>query len=476
MNLISFRFLALVAVGLLLFHSFRSLTWRRLVLLVLNVTFIASFANSPLDLFPLAAFLMLGYLFILVAHSQKSRMNFVAGIFLLLLAFVYLKRYSLFDFLQFWENPYVVVGLSFIFFRVVQIFVDTHQGALVERISALEMFNYCCNFLTFVSGPIQRFQDYREQEKQLASINITDRTAYLAFSRITNGVMKLALISTAFEWLFEWMKIHSGEASYLWATYAGAGLSYFLQLFYNFSGYMDIVVGIGFLFGFKLPENFDSPLDSENFLDFWSRWHITLSEWFKLYLFNPIVKALTRRWMRMGLVPYFGVFAYFVTFFLMGMWHGTTFMFMIYGLFLGLGMAINKFYEIEMRALLGKARFKKLRGKFLYRIFSKSLTLTYFAIALTALWMKWDTFTYVLGRLGWIGILESLGLFILVIGFIHVGYMAVRIFLARFRDHLGELDQSRSFQQIHLAARVVIVILFLISSQISMPKLIYGGF
>src|SRR5262250_2889257 len=100
---------------------------------------------------------------------------------------------------------------------------------------------------------------------------------------------------------------------------------------------MDVVIGIGRFYGFRLPENFDRPFAAGNFLEFWTRWHITLSNWFKVYVFNPGLRALAARVETPRAMPYLGVLAYFVTFLLMGVWHGSTRAFVIYGLLLGAG-------------------------------------------------------------------------------------------------------------------------------------------
>ncbi|RJP17960.1 MAG: MBOAT family protein [Candidatus Abyssobacteria bacterium SURF_5] len=475
MRLLSIHFFALVAAGLLLFHGYNSRNWRRAVLLILNVAFIASFAGDFLDLLPLIEFLSLGYFCICFIHARPSKLNFFAAIFLLIATFIYLKQYSLVHFLTSAVSPGVTIGLSFIFFRVLQVLVDTYQRALVERISPWQMLNYCCNFLTFVSGPIQRFQDYRKQEESLGAVAISSETAYLAFSRITNGVIKLAIISAGFQLAFQWAR-YVASPNYLWATYGAACLSYLLQLYFNFAGYMDIVIGVGLLFGFELPENFDAPLGAGNFLDFWRRWHITLSEWFKLYLFNPIMKSLAHRSRRMSLIPYFGVFAYFITFFLMGVWHGTTFVFVIYGLFLGLGMSVNKLYEIEMRKRLGKDRFKKLRGATLYGYFTHALTMTYFAVSLTALWTEWDGFTKILSQLGVLGIFKSAAFCIALVIVSRLLIDSARIASIPIRKQIERVNQAFLFQQAHLAARAIVLLLFLVSSQTKIPDLIYGGF
>jgi alginate O-acetyltransferase complex protein AlgI len=88
----------------------------------------------------------------------------------------------------------------------------------------------------------------------------------------------------------------------------------------------------------RLPENFDRPFSSDNFLNFWSRWHITLSEWLKTYVHNPLLLNLMRRYPSPALQTCWGVLAVFVTFFLIGVWHGQTLVFVFFGVLQGLGV------------------------------------------------------------------------------------------------------------------------------------------
>lgn len=479
MHVVSFRFLILIAVGLILFHAYKSLLWRRLVLFGVNVAFVASYANAASELIPLAGFLALSYVYILAVEQSQSRTLLFSAIAFLLMMFIYLKQYAFLRALRLGEWSYVAVGLSYILFRVIQVLVDTHQGAIKERLSPLRMFNYCCSFTTFASGPIQRFQQYREQEDSLASLSISSETAYESFSRIINGCIKVAFISVLFENIHGSAaeRLHAIESTrFLWAVYSLACMAYLMHLYINFSGYMDIVIGVGRLFGFELPENFNRPLGAKNFLEFWGRWHITLSSWFKLYLFNPLVKALARRWPSPRLLTYWGVFAYFVTFFLMGIWHGTTYVFVIYGLFLGLGMSCNKLYEEEMRKRLGKKRFRRLRGNLAYQTISQGITISYFAVALTCLWVNMAQLDRIWGSLGYLGFALSLALSALIVMVGAITYSACKKLLGTVPEGLGRINDLFVFRQAGLAFRALVFAYLLFNSHSTIPEIIYMDF
>src|SRR6185312_14033574 len=163
----------------------------------------------------------------------------------------------------------------------------------------------------------------------------------------------------------------------------------------------------------RLPENFDRPFTARNFLEFWQRWHMTLSNWFKLYLFNPLVGALAGRFTSRAAAPYLGVIAFFVTFLVMGVWHGTTAVFVIYGLLMGAGASINKLWQVACTERLGKKRYRALSESGAYIYFARGLTVGYFALALTCLWVtELPQFTHLMTRLGATGVL---GTFVLLV-------------------------------------------------------------
>jgi hypothetical protein len=163
---------------------------------------------------------------------------------------------------------------------------------------------------------------------------------------------------------------------------------------------MDIVIGIGWLLGQNLPENFDRPFSARNIFEFWSRWHMTLSEWFKTYLFNPLMKVLADHVSAPAWLPYLGVVAFFVTFFVMGVWHGSTGVFVIYGLVMGAGASLNKLWQVFMTKRLGKKRYKAVGESFAYATLARGLMFAFFALAVTGLWVNMNQLSLVAGRLG----------------------------------------------------------------------------
>lgn len=409
MSLTSPLFFAFLAGVILAYHISDSVSYRKLVLGLGNGIFIASYLTDYTQILPLFAFLLLGYACISILSVWKSSLALGLGVLAVLACYAFLKRFSFFDDLGRLPFPYLTIGLSYILFRILHLMVDVHSGDLDERIGPTAFFRYTCNFLCFVSGPIQRYQDFRAADG-IAVIKLDAEKVFHAFSRVIAGYAKFVIIAALADYAFSFLKpqlFQPGDPSFvrLCILYGVTASLYTIYLYYNFSGYMDIVIGSGVLLGQSLPENFDRPFSARSFLEFWQRWHMTLSQWFKFYLFNPLVMLLMSCFPAPALTAYLGVFAFFVTFLVMGIWHGTTAVFVVYGLLMGAGASINKLWQVACAQRLGKKRYRAMSETLGYIYFSRGITISYFVLALTCLWMpELSDFARLLGRLGSVGI------------------------------------------------------------------------
>jgi D-alanyl-lipoteichoic acid acyltransferase DltB (MBOAT superfamily) len=273
------------------------------------------------------------------------------------------------------------LGLSYVMFRTLHVIVDAHGDELPGTIGLRDYLAYLFFFPSFLAGPIQRFEDFATA---LAGAPAAPAGALpgAAAHPIVIGYFKLTIVAGAFLAGFEHVAGAAAAPGRAAAFVAFAG-----YLYASFSGYTDVARGVARLFGFVLPENFDRPLGSANFLDLWSRWHISLSDWFKLYLFNPLTKALIARAGRPALVPYLGAVGFFATFFTMGLWHGTSARFALYGLCLGAGVSLNRLYQTLMTQRLGRRGYAALTRRAPYALLSRGLAGSYFVLALGFFWM-----------------------------------------------------------------------------------------
>ncbi len=379
---------------------------RRLIFLAANLYFLLSYAQSAAVLAPLAGFLALGYVAVLAVRRGASAPLFAAPLFAAVLAavtlaFIWLKRYSFLPEASFLPFAYLTLGLSYIFFRVVHLIIDARDAGL-PPVPVLSYLNYTLNFTTLVSGPIQRYQEFRRMETE-QRLKLDLIVAGQGIERIIVGFFKVSVVSSAL-WSEHLRALASLGADASVGGRAADGLSialvYPVYLYFNFSGYIDIVIGVAKFLGLDLPENFDRPFSSENFIGFWNRWHITLSTWLKTYVYSPLLITLMRRFPSPRLEPYFGVFAFFVTFFLIGVWHGQTSVFLVFGLLQGFGVSANKLYQITMTRRLGRKRYKALAANALYRAGARGLTFCWFAFTLFWFWSSWRQIGQIEAALG----------------------------------------------------------------------------
>ena len=227
------------------------------------------------------------------------------------------------------------LGFSYVAFRLLHTLRDRITGRLPD-VSLREFVTYIIFFPAFTAGPIDRIQRFVGDLRQEARINSPQ--IVMGAKRIFIGVFKkfaladsLALIALSPQNAFQ-----TTSALWTWvALYA-----YSFRIYLDFSGYTDIAIGIGHLFGFNLPENFNRSYLQSNLTTFWNNWHITLTQWFRAYFFNPLTRALRTagRKFPMWLIILTGQLSTMV---LIGLWHGISLNFIIWGAWHGLGLFLH---------------------------------------------------------------------------------------------------------------------------------------
>ena len=231
------------------------------------------------------------------------------------------------------------VGISFYLFQVMSYTIDVYRGHVKPVKNILDFAFYVSFFPQLVAGPIVRANEFIPQLYK--PFRLSRRVFGLAVFWVLNGLIKKIVLSdylavNLIDRVFENPLLFSGFEN-LFALFA-----YSLQVYADFSGYTDIAIGIAMLFGFYLPQNFDSPYKSKNPQEFWRRWHMSLSRWLKSYLYIPLggnrkilgkeVKDKTTA----------GNFNSFITMLLGGLWHGASWNFVIWGALNGAGMIVYK--------------------------------------------------------------------------------------------------------------------------------------
>ncbi len=412
----SFQFVAFGLAVALISNFSRSRAWRSIVLMAASIVFLGLLAHNPIVFLPLIGFLLIGYIGLVLLERGWSR-SFVISLLAVLLAYVWLKKYTFLPNGIFLHFPYFTLGISYIFFRVLHLLIEARDSQEKQHIGVGAYLIYTLNFTTLVSGPIQHFDEFSRDQFASEPIPLGPRVIGLQLERIVRGFFKVNVLAM----LFDTVRVDAlAQLSQplplslkLFAAFRLV-IVYPLFLYANFSGYIDIVIALARLMRVRLPENFDRPFSASSFLDFWNRWHMTLSNWLKTYVYNPLLVALMRRIPSLALQPYLGVLSFFVTFFLIGIWHGRTTEFVVFGLLQGGGVAVNKLWQLGLTSGLGRKGYKALAANPIYIAFGRGLTFSWFAFTLFWFWADWKQIHQVFAALNiaeWLGVWTAVWLF-----------------------------------------------------------------
>jgi D-alanyl-lipoteichoic acid acyltransferase DltB (MBOAT superfamily) len=387
-SLDSWPFLFLLAGGFVVFWMMPTALLRKMVLIGLSGAFISSYFQHWSDGVGIAVY---GAAIICAAYLVASRPGpRILGVSLMLLVvgLLWAKRYFLLVVLPPPPEAMVTVGISYMLFRAIQLICDLYDGTIEkERLRIPDLFLFLFSFLSFSAGPIQRYDDFQEQADSFAQLSPRKLGWEAIISRISVGYFKLIVVAPLLLALQGRMVPAAGQSV---SALAAGSILFTTYVYVNFSAYMDVVIGAARLFGLSLPENFNHPFLAKSYLDFWNRWHITLSKNFQTYVFYPLVRFLTSVLPgRNSIVP--GVLGYFVVFFLLGLWHGNTACFAVFGLLLALGAAVNKAFEIWcQRSTHGKQLTAHLDSAWSV-LLSRALAIAWFSIAAVPAWTQIST-------------------------------------------------------------------------------------
>lgn len=269
--------------------------------------------------------------------------------------------------------PHIVLPLAISFFTFQQIafLVDCYKkidvADLQEESREIDFVDYCL-FITFfpqlIAGPIVHHKEMMPQFKANENQKLIDSVMIAKGMFIFSiGLFKKVYVADSFaKWANNGFSIvESGKILNFFESWA-TSLSYTFQLYFDFSGYCDMAIGLGLLFGIMLPINFNSPYKALNIADFWRRWHITLGRFLRDYLYIPLGGNRLGKWLTLRNL--------FVVAFLSGIWHGAGFGFIIWGSLHGAAMVIHRIYS----GFVEQWRFRESR---IYKIFCWFLTFNF---------------------------------------------------------------------------------------------------
>jgi D-alanyl-lipoteichoic acid acyltransferase DltB (MBOAT superfamily) len=296
----------------------------------------------------LIAFVLSGYGAARVLARRPSGTLLALYIVALTAAFIVLKRYAFLKLIggdSLLAMGVDLVGLSFIFFRQIHYVVDAKEGE-IPQIDLWGYLVYQLNPFTLFAGPIHRYQPFHEDWGALTPRFADAHELRMALLRILVGVIKVTIIAEIALHYATPPPFH-GRGAYVMQFYL-----YPLYVYFNFAGYCDIVIAGASLVGIRLPENFDKPYLSRNMIDYWNRWHRSLSFWIRDYIFTPLYMAIAR--VKPAAAPNLAYLCYFVALFLAGVWHGATWNFVVFGLLNGIGVSAAKVWENIIIARSGR--------------------------------------------------------------------------------------------------------------------------
>lgn len=230
------------------------------------------------------------------------------------------------------------IGISFYTFQIISYTVDVYRENVSAQKNIIKLAAYISLFPQLIAGPIVRYSDI---EKQLGSRSITLEKTADGMRRFMIGLSKKILIANQLGELCQTFKVSDDKSLLFFWLYA---IAYCLHIYFDFSGYSDMAIGLGKIFGFELLENFNYPFISKSISEFWRRWHISLGSWFRDYVYIPLGGS------RAGKAKQ--LFNIFLVWMLTGFWHGAAWNFIFWGLYFAVLLVIEKFF---LEKLLSKA-------------------------------------------------------------------------------------------------------------------------
>ena len=316
---------------------------KNLVLLLASLFFYAW--GEPRYILLMGVTVLIGYASALVIGRYRDKIQ--AKIVFILALFCCLALLGIFKYADFFISSFgkatgmsvgllklaLPIGISFYTFQLVSYIVDVYRGKVKAQKNPITLFTYVVMFPQLIAGPIVRYEDV---EQDLADRKHSIPMIREGISRFVIGLGKKVLIANQLGELADlYTKVTENSVAFAWVCAVAAAL----QIYFDFSGYSDMAIGLGKIFGFSFPENFDYPYMSRSITEFWRRWHMTLGGWFRDYVYIPMGGSRVKS----GRL----IFNLLVVWMLTGLWHGASWNFVLWGLFFGILLIIEKLFILK---------------------------------------------------------------------------------------------------------------------------------
>lgn len=288
----------------------------------------------------------LGYIFGLLIERFKEKKR-ISKLFMILSVASSLAMLGYFKYVDFFIGNFnaitglsipllkiaLPIGISFYTFQILSYTVDVYRGNVAAQKNPIDLAAYVALFPQLIAGPIVRYSDVAEQ---LKSRTHTLEKTVLGARRFMIGLGKKILIANILGELCDTFRASDDKSVLFFWLYA---VAYSLHIYFDFSGYSDMAIGLGKLFGFDFLENFNYPYISASITEFWRRWHMSLGSWFRDYVYIPLGGNRVSRMRHL--------FNIFVVWMLTGFWHGAAWNFIVWGLFFAVLLMVEKLWLLK---------------------------------------------------------------------------------------------------------------------------------
>lgn len=322
---------------LFLYYIIKNRKYRNILLLIFSLIFYA-WGEPKYILLLLFSIVINYFIAIMLERINKNKKVLVIGVLVNILSIVIFKYLDfgiltingLFDTNIKKFNLTIPIGISFYTFQSISYIIDVYRKKVKAEHNILNLGLYISLFPQLVAGPIVKYKDiYNDIIDRKETID----KFYNGIRRFMIGFAKKSIIANNMAVVCDTIysqNVGNISMPILWL----AAISFTLQIYYDFSGYSDMAIGLGKMFGFNISENFNYPYISTSISDFWKRWHISLTSWFREYVYIPLGgnKCSKIKWIRNIII----------VFFLTGLWHGASYNFIIWGLYNALFIILEK--------------------------------------------------------------------------------------------------------------------------------------
>lgn len=243
-----------------------------------------------------------------------------------------------------WTAVVLPIGISFFTFQKMSYVIDVYRGTNQPLYRFSDLVLYILLFPQLIAGPIVRYNEIAAQLQDRRSTEILDYRLAGLF-RFSIGLAKKMLIANPIGELADMLFAIPAAELTTGQAWLGA-LAYAFQIYFDFSGYSDMAIGLGLMMGFTFPENFNAPYIAQSITDFWRRWHITLSSWMRDYLYIPLGGNRVSAGRR-----YFNLWIVFI---ISGLWHGAAWTFVVWGIYHGFFLILDRLFLVKLFGKIGR--------------------------------------------------------------------------------------------------------------------------